>query len=441
MRKEIGIIFITLGLLALLAGLFFGSIASLQVVFPGFPDHLSFIKVRPLHVSLMVAWIFLSAIGGIYYYIPQYCRIPLYSEKLPRIHFWMFFLTGITILSCYFLGKFGGREYWEFPAFLSIPILISWGVFGWNYFRSVFRSDRPWPVYLWMWSTGIVFFLITFIESYLWLLPYFGDNLIRDITVQWKAYGALTGSWNMLVYGTAIFVMERIKGDFTISHSRLSFLMYFLGFTNLLFGWAHHIYTVPTAPWIRILSYIISMTELLILARIIWTWKNSLRESQKYLHILPYRFILASDVWILLNLTLAMAISIPAINMYTHGTHVTVAHAMGSTIGINSMILLASCFFLIMDVTKCCFSPTQSRIIKFGFQMTNVCLLIFWLALFMAGIQKGILVVDDKHTFNQIMQYIHPALAIFSFAGIGVFVGFCLMLLPLLKPVFAYLKK
>lgn len=432
-RKETGVMFISMALVALLLGMFFGCIGAFQFVFPDFMKDISFVKIRPLHVSLVVAWIFLCAIGGIYYYIKHYCGTNLWSEKLPKIHFWIFILTGILILICYFIGKFGGREYWEFPAMLSIPIFISWILFGINYFKSAFKRIGIWPVYMWMWATGIVFFFLTFSESYLWLIPYFRNNLIRDLTVQWKAYGALVGSWNMLVYGTAIFVMTKIKGDEKMAHSRLAFLMYFLGLTNLLFGWAHHIYIVPSAIWIRMLSYFISMTELLILAKIIISWKNSLSEAKKDFHILPYKFIVASDVWIFLNLTLALAISVPAINIYSHGTHVTVAHSMGSSIGINTMILLASAFFLIIDVTKREFTAIQKKRISIGFWVFNIFFTIFWIALISAGIEKGMLTIEDKLSFQEIMMKINPILMVFAFSGIGILTGLSLIIFPLLN--------
>jgi nitric oxide reductase subunit B len=69
------------------------------------------------------------------------------------------------------------------------------------------------PVYIWSWSTGLIFFLITTIEAQLWQLSFFNDNIIRDVTIQWKAMGSMVGSWNMLVYGTAMFAMEKISGD------------------------------------------------------------------------------------------------------------------------------------------------------------------------------------------------------------------------------------
>ncbi len=439
-KKEIGIVFILLAFIALLGGVFFGSISAFQFIIPGFLDSISFLKSRPLHVSLVVAWIFLSSVGGIYYYLPRYCNLPLFSKKLPRIHFWIFLITGIVILTCYFIGKFGGREYWEFPPILAIPIFISWVLFGFNYFKTVFKKVGQWPVYLWMWGTGIFFFLFTFTESYLWVFPYFRDSVVRDVTVQWKSYGALVGSWNMLVYGTAIFVMERIKGDESVAKSKLSFLMYFLGLTNLLFGWAHHIYIVPTQPWIRYFAYFISMTELIILGKMIWNWKKSLSKAKKDFHILPYKFLVASDLWVFLNLALALVISIPAINVFSHGTHITVAHAMGSTIGINTMVLLASCFFLIGDITKRQYSLRQMKIITSGYWIANVSLMIFWVSLILAGAEKGKMVVEDKLSFQEIMQNISPYLTVFTIAGIGLFIGLVLLIIPALKEIKNYLK-
>jgi nitric oxide reductase subunit B len=440
MKKEISIYFILFAIIALIGGVVFGLIGALQFIIPGFFDFIPFIKTRPLHVSLVISWIFLSAIGGIYYYLPTCCNVTLYSNKLPRIHLWIFILTGVIVIISYLTGQFGGREYWEFPPALAIPIIISWILFGFNFFKTVFTRTEPWPVYIWMWGTGIFFFLFTYIESNLWVFPYFRDNLVRDITVQWKSNGSLVGSWNMLIYGTAIFLMDRIKNDDSIAKSRIAFIMYFLGLTNLIFNWAHHIYIVPNALWIRYIAYGISMTELIILGKIIWNWKASLSKALQDFHILTIRFIVASDVWIFLNLVLAIMLSIPAINIFTHGTHLTVAHAMGSTIGINTMILIASCLFLIPDITKKQFNPFQSKIISIGFWIMNIILLFFWLALVIAGYIKGYLVVQDKLIFQDIMLQIKPYLTIVAISGIGIFAGLLMVFVPSLKQIKDYIR-
>jgi nitric oxide reductase subunit B len=138
----------------------------------------------------------------------------------------------------------------------------------------------------------------------------------------------------MLVYGTAIFVASRISENpqiarsrmAQIARSRIAYGLYFLGLFNLMFGWAHHVYLVPSAPWLRTLAYAVSMTELLVLGKILWDWRASLASYQIHKHCNAYRFLFAADIWIFINLILALVISVPAWNLYTHGTHITVAH-------------------------------------------------------------------------------------------------------------------
>jgi nitric oxide reductase subunit B len=427
--------FMLLALLSLLGGVFFGTVSSFQFIFPGFFELVPFIKSRPLHVSLVVAWIFLAAIAGIYFYLHKISQLQLYSLKLANLHFWLFLSTGILIIGSYLAGKFGGREYWEFPPVLAIPIIASWIIFGINFFKTVFQIKINWPVYKWMWATGIIFFLLTYIEANLWVLPYFHTNVIREITIQWKSYGALVGSWNMLVYGTAIFVMGQISGNQKAAHSKIAFFMYFLGLTNLLFGWAHHIYPVPAASWIRHLAYAISMTELLILAWIIYNWKKSLSESKKHLHNLSYSFLFASDIWIYINLSLALLISIPAINIFTHGTHITVAHAMGSTIGINTMILFSS-VFLMINTQWPQKLKSKEKYIKTGFYISNISLLVFFIALTAAGAIKGFYSLQHELSFQEIMGKANPLLLVFAIAGLGLMLGVFMIVIPAIIPVY-----
>jgi nitric oxide reductase subunit B len=421
----VGLKFIRLGILALAAGMLFGVIGGFQFLFPEFLRELLFTKTRPMHVSMVVAWIFLTAIGGIYYYLPRRDGLALSSVKAVSVHFWIFLVTGLTILAAYLAGKFGGREYFEFPAALSLPIFLSWILFGVNYFRTVIKRKEPWPVYYWMWGTGIVFFFITFAESYLWLIPHFRETMVRELMVQWKSYGALTGSWNMLVYGTALYVATRISEDDKTAHSKLAFGLYFLGLFNLMFGWAHHTYLVPSAPWIRTFAYVVSMTELLILGKILWDWRGTLQAYQINRHCNAYRFIFAADIWIFVNLILALVISVPAWNLYTHGTHITVAHAMGSTIGINTMILLASVFYIIREELPQALHVECTKPIKLGFWTTNIALAFFFGALLIAGIVKG---VFPAATFQETMLSIRPFLVVFTVSGIFLMAGLWIIL-------------
>lgn len=423
--------FIIAALAGLLGALLIGCLAAFQFSFPGLLDSLGFVKSRPLHVALAVAWIFLSAAGGIYFYVNRFLGYKWYSIRWPMWQLILILVTGTGIVICYAAGIFGGREYWEHPAFFSVPIVVSWLLLVVNFFKTIFSSNSPWPAYVWMWATGVLFFLVTFLESNLWIFPFFRDNLVRDLTVQWKSYGALVGSWNMLVYGTAAFLVEKLSGNKTAAQSRTAFLLFFLGFTNLLFGWAHHTYTLPSASWIRNLSYVISMTELLILWRLIADIKKLAPGPVPAKYTAASRFMISADRWILLNLIVALAISVPALNLYTHGTHVTVAHAMGSAIGINTMILLSSCAFIAETLLPEAMTVRRTRFIRLGLLIANISLVVFWLSLVWAGVEKGILMIHERKEFAVAASAISPQLRLFAFAGLGLATGFGMVIAAL----------
>ena len=419
--------FLLLSISYLLLGLLLGIIGGLQYILPPFlKEQLAFQKTRPLHVYLVISWIFTAAQAGLYYYLPRIANRPLYWQQGAWIHFYLHTAVSVFIVSSFFLGYFGGREYLEFPPLLGAVIMLSWVPFAINFFFTLKPDYKNAPVYIWSWSTGILFFFITLSESYLWLLDYFHTNIVRDVTVQWKALGSMVGSWDMLVYGTGMYVMEKMSGDNKANRSPLAFFFYFLGLTNLMFNWGHHTYIVPAAPWVKTVAYVISMTELLILGFIILQWRKTMTQARKNYHNISYRLLSYADIWIFLNLTLAIAISVPSWNYYTHGTHITVAHAMGTTIGINTMLLFASVFYIIQNENKPVFEKSKPQI-SWGILITNISLLLFWGSLLGSGLLK-ISAKLNNEVFASIMQKSQPWFKLFAYSGIAIFLGLFLLI-------------
>jgi nitric oxide reductase subunit B len=411
-KFNIGNLFLVTSLCILILGLVFGILAATIYIFPDFmKQQLGFVSLRPLHVSLAIFWIILGATGCVYSGLKQYVtKVAMYKIALVQWALWIVAITGIVI--SYFFKDFGGREYWEFNPIWALPIAIAWILFLVNFY-SLAKKIKDWPVYIWMWLTGLVFFIFTFSENYLWVFSYFREHFITDMTIQWKVNGSLVGSWNQILYGTAIFLMDKISETKNAGKSKLAFAMYFLGLFNLMFNWGHHIYTLPTDDYIRYIGYIVSMTEWVFFIKIVFDWKKSVNTIQKNYHYFPYRFIMAADIWVFINMGQAILLSIPAANKYTHGTHVTVAHAMGTTIGINTMILLAACFIFFNKSNK-------NKYLNYLFWLLQISLLVFWLALNAAGIQKGIWQLSiNQESYSKMMESLRPYFIVFGFAGLG----------------------
>ena len=127
--------FLLLSVSYLLIGLLLGVIGGLQYILPPFlKDQLVFQKTRPLHVYLVISWIFTAPQAGLYYYLPRVAGRPLYWQQGAWIHFFLHAAVSLFIIACFFLGYFGGREYLEFPPLLGAVIMLSWVPFAINFF-------------------------------------------------------------------------------------------------------------------------------------------------------------------------------------------------------------------------------------------------------------------------------------------------------------------
>ena len=442
MKTNFSLWFIILGICALLFAALIGLLSSIVYIYPEFlKSILPFNQLRPLHTTSAVSWIILTATGGLYFYISKIEKIKLFSVHFGKLHLALFIVTGIGILYSLFSGKMGGREYLEFFPLLTIPILIGWILFGLNYFLSLIKTVKNWPVYYWMWGTGLIFMVYHLSEAHFWIFNEIRGDFIKDLTIQWKSYGSFVGSWNLLVYGTVIYLMSKIKGDDSIGRGKTAFFFYFLGLTNLMFGWAHHTYIIPTQPWIRYLAYAVSMTEWIIFIHIVYNWSKSISKEKKKFNFLTYKFIIASEIWVFLNLTLALFMSIPTFNYFMHGTHITVGHSMGTTIGINTTILFASISYIISKLYNT--NPlNNNKIVKIGFYIFNISLLLFWLVLIIGGIYKAIWMTDiENNNFSNLQESSNFIYNLFSISGGILFTSLLMITIPMLKKLTFYSLK
>ncbi|MBS3913035.1 MAG: cbb3-type cytochrome c oxidase subunit I [Bacteroidetes bacterium] len=402
-----------LALLLLFLGLLFGILASLHYSGNGIEkDKIGFVSLRPLHVSYVILWIILSAQAMVNHVMQMQS-----GKRIPSwISYGKLLLLSVAILAmtmAYFNSRFGGREYWEFPPWIGVLFFAVWILQLLGMISLIGKLNFQ-KVYVWMWFTGAFFLMLTFLESYAWLLPGIRKSTIQDITLQWKSSGSMVGAWNQMIYGLAIWLMCALEGNSEMARGKTAFVLYFLGLTNLMFNWGHHIYTLPTQPYVRYISYAVSMSEWILLVRIIQNWKKDKKNIKKFKHNPAYYFILAADFWIVINLFLALCMSIPAINLYTHGTHITVAHSMGTTIGINTMILLSCiCWFYFQKFGK---SPLTH--FHRNWWILQITLVLFWCILIYAGVMRSIWQMQEGHSpLSVLMKNMKPVFLVFSIAG------------------------
>jgi nitric oxide reductase subunit B len=352
-RQLATLIFIRGGLIAMGVALLAGILAALYSVpslAPAFQSiGLDMRQLRPLHTAFASSWVFLGGAVVVNRYLQDQGQ-PTAGDRLRlRIQVMSWAVAGLGILGTLALGAGSGREYVGFHPVFSLLILVGWICHAWNFFRVV--GPRFWegPVYLTMWGVGMLFFIVTFLEQHLYLIPGIFADPAHDLRIQWKATGTLVGSFNLFVYGSVIYIGERISRDDSYGHSTTAYALLGVGLLNSFTNFAHHSYHLPQREIVKWIAFVVSMMEIIILARAVWDLWRVIRKPEDREFCAARGSFGAAKWWSCAIVFSAILISIPPLNALIHGTYVVTGHAMGAMIGIDTMILVGAIIWILSE--------------------------------------------------------------------------------------------
>ncbi|MFV1987000.1 MAG: cbb3-type cytochrome c oxidase subunit I [Gemmatimonadota bacterium] len=402
-------------------------------------------QLRPLHTAFAAAWIFLGGVAVVHRFLQDHGP-PTPGVRLRlRIQVACWAIAGIGIIGSLLFGIGSGREYVGFHPIFSLFILVGWVCYAWNFF--LIAGPRFWegPVYLTMWGVGMLFFIVTFLEQHAYLISgVFGDPVL-DLRIQWKAVGTLVGSMNLFVYGSVIYIGERISRDGSYGHSKTAYALLGVGLLNSFTNFAHHTYHLPERELVKWIAFVVSMLEIIILARAVFDLWTMARKPKDHAFCAARGFFHAAKWWSVAIIFSAVLLSIPPLNSIVHGTYVVPGHAMGAMIGIDSMILLGAIIWILSEHLQAregeaAWETLHTRPIRrivLGLNL-SVASLVLWLHV--VGVATGV----TRGTFAPNETYVPPGW-VTAYGGIGfavtgslTLVFFVLLLMKLWPPAFRY---
>ena len=396
--------FLSLAAFQLLLGLLFGLLVALHYT-PLAPTlnnvGIRLSALRPLHTGATVGWIFFAGMAMVHRWFFDHLAktgdVATANAVARRADLQRWLWTGASGIAAMALaaGYTTGREYFEYPPILSIPIVLGWLCYAVNFAVVTRFRLRDMPVYAWMWGTSVFLFLWTFAEAHAWLLDVLQARPVRDLAIQWKAYGSLVGSFNLLVYGSLSWLGTQLSGDERYSRSNLAFWLFLLGVLNSFTNYGHHTYHLPQSEAVKWVAFVISMSEALILIRVVWDCAGLGKKwAGRGRHPVVSALLVATTAWTGVQLLIAILYSVPSLNTYVHGTLAVVAHSMGSLIGIDTMALLAAGVWLVWEKH----GSEPAFAVRRGVPAVlalNAGLAVLWLGLLGAGLPSGIRLVQS----------------------------------------------
>jgi len=114
---------------------------------------------------------------------------------------------------------------------------------------------------------------------------------------------------------------------------------------------------------------------------------------------------------------------------------VIVGHTMGTTIGINTMLLLAFAYNILGNDSRYQLSTSRFSV---AYNITQISLASFWLALIVAGFLKSYWqMTEPTIAYGELWNRMRPLFYIFYVAGLGLAVGLLYLAVPLIRSGFS----
>ena len=399
-RQFATLTFVRGGLIAIaitLVGGLLGALYSVPSLAPTFQSlGLDLSQLRPIHTTFASAWIFLGGMAVVHRYLMDHGGPATSGDRWRlRVQVLCWAAAGFGILVTLLAGVGSGREYVGFHPAFSVLILVGWLCYAWNFFRVVGPGFWNRPLYVTMWGVGTVFFVYTFLEQHAYLLSGLWEDPVQDLRVQWKATGTMVGTFNLFVYGSVIYIGERISGDAEYGHSRTAYALFAVSLLNSFTNFAHHTYHLPQRELVKWIAFVVSMMEVIILVRAVSDLVKLVRTQEDRPFCATRGSFAAAKYWSVAIVGSAVLISIPPLNAIIHGTYAVTGHAMGATIGIDTMILLGAVIWIVGEYLRArgdevASDPlhcTQMRWSVIGLNV-GVALLVLWLHV--VGVVTGV---------------------------------------------------
>ena len=142
----------------------------------------------------------------------------------------------------------------------------------------------------------------------------------------------------------------------------MAYWLFGIGLLNSFTNFAHHTYHLPQDHLIKWISFVVSMMEVAILCRATYDLYKLVRARDDLEFCAARGSFAASKYWTGAILLSSVLISIPPLNAIIHGTYAVAGHAMGATIGIDTMVLLGAVIWILGEHLRHRVDPGSGRI-------------------------------------------------------------------------------
>lgn len=367
--QQISYYFFAVSMLLLTLQLVYGLImAFAHLGYDVLHEIIPFNVARATHNNLLLVWLLSGFMGAAYYIIPEEVDRELISLPLAFVQLIAFVLVGVTAIVGFHLNWWEGRKFLEIPRALDylvvVDVLLFLGILGLTILKAKKRTTTSLILYFSLFSAGILY------------LPGMIDttNQTNDSFWRWWVVHLwVEGVWELILGSMLAFLLIKLTGVDREVLEKWLYIIIGLTFLSGVLGTGHHYYWIGTPQyWLFIGGFFSAFEPLAFLGITIYAFFVYSRRVIDHPNKIALTWTLGCSTMAFFGAGfLGFVHTLPAVNIYTHGTLITAMHGHMAFWGAYAMIVISSISYILPLITdnKSIYSY---RISRYAFWASNI---------------------------------------------------------------------
>lgn len=390
------------------------TLGALDLIIPDLPAPIPFAFGRAIHLSLAVLWPLIGTMGMVYFFTTAELKREIHSPRLVRWQYWMIMFFSLSIFSTLALRIGNGREYLEGIPVFYVGICLTLAQASYNLVRTLLKDKKNITPAAATMTLGVIFLMLLLLPNTLAYSNPITDEATKFWVVHlWEEMAfELTSTGFIATYYVISGLAPRAQIE------KWLYLEAVLAVIGGLYGTGHHYYWIGVPALWLILGSLVSIVEVIPVGMLVHMTYKGLKNTK----IRSNREKLT--LWLLLSSVfhhvtgaslLGLFLSVPWINLYTHGTYITSGHAHLALFGSLGFAVLAGCYYVLSQDSE----PTfiEYRIGIFAVAVLNIGLVTMSSALLVAGSIQTYLWRILGMDFMEVHLILNPYLIIRALGG------------------------
>jgi cytochrome c oxidase cbb3-type subunit 1 len=375
---------------------------------------LTFGRIRTIHLNAVAyGWTPMAGLGVALFVIPRLLKTELVGARFAFLGGALWNAALIAGLGSIAHGVSDGLEWLEIPWQIDILFVVGGALVGIPLVLTLInRKVDHLYVSIWYMGCGLFWFPVLFLVAN---IPVLHKGVEQATMNWWFGHNVLGLFYTPLALASVYYFLPKVIGRPVQSYN-----LSLLGFWGLAFFYGqvggHHLIGGPVPGWLITLSIVQSVMMIVPVAAFTVNQYQTLKGRLSALRDSPtLRFIGLGGLMYTASSVQGSFEALRSINVVTHFTHFTVAHAHLGLYGFVTLVFFGSIYFITPRITG--HEWPSPRLISAHFWLVTVGLAIYFVALTIGGWLQGLAMLDAARPFMESVRLTIPYLQARSVGG------------------------